>query len=147
MTIWLWGIHSSHNLFACTCGNGCERGARALWIVVTVSDRSAFDLPPFRRCVEDFSWSPFLPTVFEVSNYLRASSVPRNKVLKCAAFFGHSNRMTAYLCRSVSFAFSTNYFFISLLKYKVWSRHTIVISDDEKAQFSLVCWLTEWPLK
>ena len=67
MKIWLWGIHSSHNLFACTCGNGCDGGAQGLWIVVTVSDRYAFDLPPFRRCVEDFSWSPFLPTVFEVS--------------------------------------------------------------------------------
>ena len=87
-----------------------------------VASKTSLDLPfspPFfkRHLLGNFARS---------SNCLRASSVPRNKLLKCAAFFSHSNRshrMTAlYLCRSVSFAFSTNYFSISLLKYKVWLR-------------------------
>ena len=67
MTIWLWGIHSSHNLFACTRGNGCDGGAQALWTVVTVSDRCAFDLSPFRRCVEDRLLISLSPHCFEVS--------------------------------------------------------------------------------
>ena len=123
-----------HVVIAVTIG-----GAHALWTVVIASDRCAFDLPPFRRCVEDFSWSPFLPTVFEVSLVRKLVAVivwglllykEINFCMKRAAFFSHSNRMTAYLCRSVSFAFLTNYFSISFLKYKVWSR-TIVIFDDK----------------
>ena len=115
--------------FACTWRNGGDGGASALWTVVTVSDRCAFDLPPFRRCVEDFSWSPFLPTVLEVSLVRKLVAV-----IVCGLL----------LYQEMNFS-SVPHFSATATEWQhIFA--DLYLSHSSQTTFPLACWITKYGL-
>ena len=48
-------------------GDSCCNERSALRMGIPAPVTWVFDLPPFLRAVDDLAWSPFLPTVLELS--------------------------------------------------------------------------------